>query len=290
MFDENSGGDSGEETIENIKTKIAYNAEALIPIFLILIMGFFIGAKMGIIDVSGIPFLGDVVGKEMPKILVIGTPSEQLSNAFLTLQAQGYIKKVDNISPANFSRNKESVLSVLGNYDIVILDQQLDADKVIPVVLAEALDTYVKRGGKLIVVGNSGIRRSGGYPDIYGWERELGDVMPVSCSAIGTDTKGCEQPMVITGRLWVTDHEHPITKGFDVIPPLTEQPIVFNNVFDIYVKGNELAYIQQEDEFGRGVPYPAIVEAKLLIGKVIYFNYDPGLTPGVFKSTIDYMS
>ena len=36
--------------------------------------------------------------------------------------------------------------------------------------------------------------------------------------------------------------------------------------------------------------FPAIIEKKNFpLGKVIYFNYDPGMTPTIFKNTLMYL-
>ena len=52
-------------------------------------------------------------------------------------------------------------------------------------------------------------------------------------------------------------------------------------VFDVGVSGNEIAYIE---DARTGKNFPAIVEqAQLGGGKVIYFNYNPGITSGIFR-------
>ncbi|MFA4907494.1 MAG: hypothetical protein WC602_04435, partial [archaeon] len=60
--------------------------------------------------------------------------------------------------------------------------------------------------------------------------------------------------------------------------------------FDVTPQGREIAYIQ--DEFSKKY-YTGIVEStqfKAGLGKVIYFNYDPGRTKGVFLATLEYLS
>ena len=61
----------------------------------------------------------------------------------------------------------------LAQYDIVMLDQSQQADKTVSRVLGEAIERYVKTGGSLILVGDSGIYRTGIDGriafDVVGW-------------------------------------------------------------------------------------------------------------------------
>ena len=50
--------------------------------------------------------------------------------------------------------------------------------------------------------------------------------------------------------------------------------------------GNQVAYIKNVASQSY---YPGIVEKRLIIGKSIYFNYDPAATPGVWQNTLEYL-
>ena len=56
--------------------------------------------------------------------------------------------------------------------------------------------------------------------------------------------------------------------------------------YGVHVTGNEIAYL--EDAVS-GMTYPAIVEAPRMIGKVLYFNYNPGLSEAIFVNAVKYL-
>jgi hypothetical protein len=56
--------------------------------------------------------------------------------------------------------------------------------------------------------------------------------------------------------------------------------------FDVKPQGNQVAYIKNAITPSY---YPAIVEKRLIVGKSIYFNYDPAITPGIWENTLEYV-
>jgi hypothetical protein len=222
-------------------------------------------------------------------MLVIGTPSMGLQVildqdkdlTYYRVQNAGYF--VGN--PAD----------TLAQYNVILLDQHMGAtayDKAVSRTLGEAIENYVKKGGKLITVMDSGIYRSGGMygtgiaSDVVGWEATFGDIIPVECGKTANNMPTCSMALRVVGRIQRQDFDHPIMEGIEVAPADPRYGSLALDTFDVIPTGNVIAYIKSENSPAN---YPAIVEKKLLIGKSIYFNYDPALTPTIFESTMEYV-
>ncbi len=256
-----------------IKTKLQANLEGLIPLVLILIILAVAANYLGFVD---LPFVG---GAGPAKMLIIGQPSLVTQSV---LDADRDLVRY-TIRPSSALR--ASPKETLAQYDIIMLDQSTSFDKSIPRELGEAIESYVSKGGKLIVVKNSGIERIGAI-DIIGWKASLSDVVPVECEKLPDGTPSCVQSLFVTGEIWRQDFDHPIMEGIEFVPALPNQPLLQMETFRVSETGNMIAVIKSADtqEF-----YPAIVEKRLILGKSIYFNYDPGLTPGIFSATLKYL-
>ncbi|MDO8641185.1 MAG: hypothetical protein Q7R33_06535, partial [Nitrosarchaeum sp.] len=173
----------------------------------------------------------------------------------------------------------------LANYDIVMLDQSTENNKEVSRQLGAAIESWVKKGGKFILVMDSGIRRKNAA-DVVGWQATFGDIVPVSCDRTVQDQPSCTVPLSVTGRIYREDFKHKIMEGIDVAPAEQEAAYLLQT-FEVTPTGKELAYIQSVNgpQF-----FPAIVEKELIIGKSIYFNYDPGKSAGIFQATLKYLS
>lgn len=266
-----------------IKSKLAYHLEGLIPLILILIIAFFLAIKFGIIT-SSTPVVGIIAEifepSEKPmQMLIIGNTSVEVLDV---LNANEKLVHYRIKSAESLSRNP---IEQLRNYDVVMLDQSEEANKEVSYELGQGIEQYVKTGGKFILIKDSGIRRPGAV-DIIGWKNTFRDVVPVECELKGpTDVPSCTQPLVVRGKVMRLDEDHPIMEGIEIAPPEPSLLVSFT-VFDINPIGNEVAYI--EDPITKK-SYPAIVEKRLLIGKSIYFNYNPGKTRGILESTLRYL-
>ncbi|MFT4326975.1 MAG: hypothetical protein ACMXYK_05725, partial [Candidatus Woesearchaeota archaeon] len=182
----------------------------------------------------------------------------------------------------------------LSQYDLVILNQTL-TDKSVSVAFGEAAKNYVQKGGKLVIVSNSGIYQSvgfGGYTstDVVDWRANFGEIIPVECILGPDSVPVCAQGQEINvvGRIRRQVFDHPIMMGIELSPPVTQPPYTMR-VLDVQTgQGSRtIAYIQSENT---PKSYPAIVEKKAFpFGTVVYFNYDPGLTPGILTNTIRYL-
>lgn len=269
---------------EGIGSRLHFNLEAVIPIILIVVIGFLLLARLGVIDTST-PVIGSVVGAISPnataRMLIIGAPSPEMLavlNANKDLVGNPIIKAAEA-----FSNNPENQLS---QFDIVILDQTGQISKAIPRQLGDALQSYVKTGGKLVIIKDSGIEQPGAL-DILGWKANFGNIVPVDCDIILDGQPTCKRPIGVIGVIWQQDYKHPIMQGIERVPAQAEAGYLALEVFDVGVSGNEIAYIE---DARTGKNYPAIVEqAQLGGGKVIYFNYNPGITSGIFQNTIKYL-
>ncbi|MEK6959331.1 MAG: hypothetical protein AABW59_04785 [archaeon] len=255
-----------------------------------IIVGLLIGI---LIVVLGLNFFGVIDIEGLPKanstshVLIIGEPSVE--------------EKVilDNLS-YNFTYNQRSAASFgstaseeLMQYDIVLLDQSSLADKSVTAAFSTGLTNYVKKGGKVIVVKNSGVYFDMGLgntsSDVVGWEASFGEIMPVEC-ILGSDTEPvCAEgkEINVVARIRSNDLSSKIMQGIEIAPPVGDTPLELSTFAVQTSNGAKLiATIESENTTAR---YPAIVEKKSGLGTIIYFNYNPGLTPGVLKNTLDYL-
>ena len=56
--------------------------------------------------------------------------------------------------------------------------------------------------------------------------------------------------------------------------------------FRVKPTGNQIAFVKHAATTSY---YPAIVEKRLVVGKSVYFNYDPAITPGIWQNTLEYL-
>ena len=156
MYPEEGGSSAPMLDEPGIKSSVRRNLEGLIPLILIIIIVAFVGAKLNLWQ---IPFLS---AQEPIHMLVIGQPSAELE-VILDQDRDLVTYRVRDASSLSVSPADQ-----LAQYDAILLDQHLGAsmyDKSISRSLGEAIQNYVRTGGKLITIMDSGIYRSGG---IYG--------------------------------------------------------------------------------------------------------------------------
>ncbi len=265
-------------------SRMHFNLEGLIPIILIVIIGFLLLSRIGVLS-SSTPIIGPIVGAISPNqassVLIIGSPSPEMLNV-LNANKDLVGKPIIRAAEA-YTRDP---INQLTNYNIVILDQSTQISKAIPRQLGDALQNFVKTGGKLVIVKDSGIERPGAL-DILGWKANFGDVVPVNCDIVLDGQPTCKRPLAVVGVIWRQDFKHPIMLGIERVPAQAEVGFLVFETFDVGVTGNEIAYIEDAKT---GQSYAAIVEhAQIGGGKVIYFNYNPGLTPGILENTMKYL-
>ncbi len=281
MYPEDAGGEPAQGG--GMKAGVTRNLEALIPLILIVIIAAFLGHKFGLWT---IPFLG---GDNQVQMLVVGQPSVDLL-ADLDNQRDLVYYRVKDASDLDAAPQEQ-----LAQYDIVLLDQHMGItpyDKSVSRTFGEALENYVKTGGKLITVMDSGIYRSGGIygtgvaSDVIGWRATFGDIIPVECDLGPNDIPTCKQPIATTGKIYRLDFDNKMMEGIEVAPADPRYGPLNILTFDVKPNGNQVAYIKH---IATASNYPGIVEKNLLIGKSIYFNYDPAITPGIWQNTLEYL-
>ena len=180
-------------------------------------------AVVGIIVLLIIAFL--VVGGNMPQlfssqptqVLVIGqlSPGERIVLDNLNQEFTYSIRSASDL--------ESSSIETLSEYRIIILDQTI-TEKSISSDLGSALESYVVKGGELIVVKNSAIRLSLGLNgveagDSIGWKTTLGNMVPVECILINGNEPSCKEgnEVPIVARI-IKQEDHPIMFGVDIAP------------------------------------------------------------------------
>ena len=279
---EPAGGDYMPQEGGGFTGKIGYHLEGLIPLILIIVILLFLAIRFDIIS-SSTPILGPLAdifegGVQPAKMLIVGATSQEVIDV---LNKHEKLVRYVVRTPESLDRSPREIIS---NYDIVMLDQSQQANKEVSFELGQAIQQYVSTGGKLIVVLDSGIRRPGAY-DVIGWENTFKDIVPVSCDRIVDEIPVCINKITVRGKLYSIDDDHPIMRGIPVFPADPGFNAVFETL-DVSPKGRELAFI--EDPFTKK-SFPGVVEKPSLVGKSIYFNYNPGITEGIFVGTINYM-
>ncbi len=262
-----------------------FNLEGLIPLILLVIIGIASLNYFGVVDIPYLP-----KGSEHIQVLFIGEPS---LGEKLVLDNLNYMLTYRVRSSTSFSNFATEELS---QYDIIIFDQSNTSDRSITVALGEAIQNYVKKGGKLITVLNSGIYQNVGLygltsTDVVGWKATFENIMPAECVLGSDNVPSCRESseIAVVGRIRREDYDHPIMSGIEITPPAGEIPYTLRS---LPIQANEgakrIAYIDAEGTPQDGLP--AIIEKKSFpLGTVIYFNYDPGLTYGILVNTIKYL-
>ncbi len=276
-----AGGDYAPEP-SSFPSRVGFHLEGFIPIVLIIVILLFLAIRFDVID-SSTPIIGPLAemfeGSSQPsKMLILGATSQEVIDV---LNQNDDLARYVVRTASSLDRSPREILS---NYDIVMIDQSQEANKEVSRELGEEIQRYVNTGGNLIVVLDSGIRRPGAF-DVIGWENTFNDIVPVSCDRIIEEVPVCLNRITVRGKLFSIDDDHPIVRGIPVFPADPGFNAVFE-VFDVSPKGKELAFIQ--DPFTKK-SYPAIVEKPSLVGKSLYFNYNPGITKGILESTLRYM-
>jgi len=274
--------DSEEFAPKKSSSGFKFKLETIIPIIVIIGVILLIVFKTNVLS-GGIPlFEGSGVS-----ILVIGSPSPETVSVLNDAENKDVIKqwRLQNVEAIEYNPKER-----IKPYDIIILDQSMSSDKSISRTIGEALDAFVKSGGKLIVVLNSGIERTGSS-DVIGWTATIGDIIPVTCDYGIYKVPTCKNTIRVDGFILANRSNskqsgYKITYGIERVPALETAGLIQTETYKVGVVGNEIAYLV---DARTGATYPAIIEKPLLLGKVIYFNYNPGKTKTLLINTIKYL-
>lgn len=253
--------------------------ESVIPLILILILGIFIAGKFGILNLGSLPVVGSLFGQPYIKVLVIGTPSTEMSQLF---NAEDY--RLAGITYAGNIKQDAIIAGTLDSFDIIVLQQTPTCDRPARKTIADR----VKAGGKLIVIGDACTHVTDDQ-NALGWEvgiGSLGDIMPVKYGGLLFHEATGSTTVTVSGKFKAIEVDHPIFNGIKNFQFGGEVTRVYPNP-----SSRVLAYI---DQWGGKVTAPstyAIVESQgLLSGKTLYFTFDPATTSrNMFLNTLLYL-
>ncbi len=283
---------------EERRAKQAKYLEALLPLALLLILGVFIAAKMGFIDLSFIPGFAKTT---RVMILTDDATSGDIQRLIQVLTYQYPRHQRIEVSKMSLSPMRRIYASQLADYDVVILYQV--RDKTLSMLQREEIARYVKNGGNLIVVLNSGtyMPRFDYYGDTQdaspvwsGWkDKYLREIMPVQCAT----EADCELAYASNARVATLNPDHPIMGGMEFYPE-SGSPIAVDYIPGIMEGPNGTTVADLEIISGEPSPnatvtatYPGIVvSSNIMGGKVVYFNYEPQQTPLLLINAIEWLS
>lgn len=272
-FDAGIGTDSGKKLFGGVSVKW----ENILPIAVIIIVLLLIVFRTNILS-GGASIMGSNTGV---KILVLGAPSNEFREILNDQENKDLIREVRYMTLESIQHNP---VERIKGYNIIILDQSTQSDKSVSRRTADAITSYVKRGGKLIIVLNSGIQR----PDdvsVLGWQANFGDIIPVRCDVVGS-RPSCLSPIEMQGTLYTITEDHPIMRGILKIPAIETSGPIRTRTFDVQVVGKELSFLEDSRTKKN---YVAVSEQSLLMGKVVHFNFNPGISKAIVINTIKYL-
>ena len=253
--------------------------ETILPIIVVVLVILLILFRTNIFA-TGLELFG---GKKSMTLLVIGSPMPEFRTVLTDAENRDLIQYIRYSDSESLQHNPYERIK---SFDIIILDQSNQSDKTISRSLGEAITKYVRNGGKLIVVGNSGIERPGDV-SVMGWKATFGDIVPVGCEPTTLGVPSCKKGFQIQATINAAKEDHPIMYGILRVPALETQGYLSTETFDVSIYGTELAYLK---DAGSGRTYTGIVEKTTMFGgKVIYFNFNPGLSNAIFVNTLQYL-
>jgi len=255
-----------------------HNIEGILPVVLLVVIAFFVLQFLHVIPcVIPIGCGGDIT------VGLVGYDPSGATLQILSGKEATYrgIKYLEDIDPTIIT------LDMLKQFDVIILqgDQYSDLNA------REALRSYVDGGGKLILVKDAAtlVRN---MPNVYGWEWPRGAGVPSPVELRGKWTG--DREVSYGSQLQVIDINHPIVQGIRLKGARLYGSFNSNDeITEVIPEGKVIAAVKATDYSTSGMysekTVPAIIEGGSGLGRVMYFAYEPGFTPGILLSTIEYM-
>jgi hypothetical protein len=202
-------------------------------------------------------------------LLLIGNASGKLAKVLVGERA------AETISFPAQARPESATKEIINAYDIIILQ----GNPYSKMYSREALSEHVSGGGSLIVVGDA-CSKHPEYSNVAGWSWPSGEGIPVPAQLVGEWAGYSDTAQGADLRL--TDVTHPIVEGIRIGGAKLDEP---SRVFKTLSKGETIIVIDTDEG-----SVPAVIEGSKGSGKVVYFSYDPGLTPNILLNSLEYLS
>ncbi len=281
------------------KPKYSKYLESLLPLALLIILGAFLAAKMGLLP--GTMF---GMGKTIHVLILTDDPNAPQIQDVVASVAQGsgeYMGFTVDAEPESLVPSDPIYAETLSNYDVVVL-YQLNSKQLTDTQRDEFVK-YVKNGGNLIIIKDSGTCD----PEYgcMGWGggaiEDMGKYMPVRCiSPTGQFMCHYGKPMSnVRMRFFVDNAElNPAGAATRYFPgrPANVQINPLRGVM-VAQNGVRVAVFYAYDGQGRQLPdsVPAVVLSHsigLSNGTIAFVNYNPSIKPfdKVFRRLIYYLS
>ncbi len=270
------------------KKKTAY-MEAALPVALLVILALIFAVKLGFINLGFLPMFNQPVNV----LLLTDDPTAtSIQNTLKVLQKEASYYKI-KVRVLSLSPNKRIYAQQLADADVVILYEVKDKP-VLSLIQRREVAKYLKAGGKMIVVLNSGtyvpqcdvlgVNCNPNAEIWVGW-LELKDFMPVDCS----DEASCQPETAQKADLYTIDPEHPIMRGFEEVD--LGDGVRAIKQLQLSKNGVDIADIYEGGIDNPTAVYPGITVTSGILGtKVIHFNYDPWITRDIFIQAILYLA
>lgn len=273
---------------EQSKKKNAY-AEAALPVALLIILALIFAVKLGFINLGGI----SLFSKPTTVLILTDDPTSQEIQATLQVlhkDASYYQIKTRTMT---LTPNKRIYAKSLADADVIML-YEVD-NKVLSVEQRKELAKYLKAGGKLLVVKDSGtyvpqcdVLGTNCDPQAREWVgwMFLSDYMPVECD----DEASCQPQSVSDAVIESIDTDNPIVK------PFADRPINIGTTDAIVQLQPSDNGVDVADIYVGGVDnpqavFPAITVSEGMFGtKVIHFNFDPWQSKALLINAILYLA
>ena len=269
------------------KSKAKY-MEAALPVALLIILALIFAVKMGFIDLSVIPGFSQPVSV----MILTDNPSDPaIQNTIQVLQSESSYYKIKTRT-MTLTPNKRIFAQQFADTDVIIL-YETDPKPTLSKEQRLELQKYLKAGGKMIVILNSGtyipqcdILGTGCDPSAREWVGwlYLSDFMPVECD----NEEACVPESIDDSVLYTIDPDNPIMKGFEQIE--LPSPTAIKRL-QLSKTGTDVADIYEGGIDNPKAVYLGItVSQNIFGGKVVHFNFEPWKIKYVLVNTVLYLS
>ncbi len=236
--------------------------------------------------------LPNIFGENKINVVVIGDLKSTAPELYKRFQEEAIHYRITGYG---FGLDDEVVAyspKILERADLIILagDAKLDTKA------AENIKKAVENGKNLLVLLNAGTA-SPDDPYYSPWNDELAPILPVSLATFN-ESKALhtfKMKDVDEAYIYILDPEHPLVKGYGLLPKLDLKKYITDEnkeikVYEAYPKdGNIVLWLKLKYKNGNEENIPILVEKKTMFGgKVIYLGMDIGYLPEASRKLVLY--